>query len=544
MIKRVRLLFFPIALSLLLAACAAPPTSAPSTQAEPVAPAATEAPLVEAKPTEAAAINTGAMTKRILRLRFPSDLVNADPAFHPAGIDTLTAETVGEGLFTFKAGTWELQPVLAESYKISDDGLRIDFKLREGVQFQKGQGELTTDDVKFSYERFLDEKLNASYKGDWEALDTVEVKDKYNGTIVLKRPFAPLWGSTLPVAAGIVISKKYVEELGAEKYATNPLGTGPYEFAEWKPNERVILKRNEAYWGETPYWDEIHFVPIKDDAAAEIALEAGEIDYTSVTEAGLGRFASNDKFTTKSFSTMDYSGIFINVQHPKLSNIKVREALRYAIDVGSINAAVHEGKFERMCAIVASSQIGYWADAPCYDRDLDKAKALLAEAGVTSLDLNLVTEDSDTAKAKAEIIQANLKDIGINVNIVPQDGGAYWDGGFGDKAVKERELVLFDWGTNNPDPHWQMVWFSCAQVGQYNWMYWCDKDFDTANLDGTTTLDNAKRAEAYVKAQQLWDANANVVWTLRPTESYAWAANLVPAQQPTGLAIPKEFRLK
>jgi peptide/nickel transport system substrate-binding protein len=510
-------------MSLLLAACAAPPAA----QA-PAAPA-----------TEASTPQT-----RILRIRFPSDLVNADPAFHPAGIDTLTAETVGEGLFTFKPGTWELQPVLAESYQVSDDGLRIDFKLREGVQFQKGQGELTAEDVKFSYERFLDPKLDASYKGDWEALDTVEVKDKYNGTIVLKRPFAPLWGSTLPVAAGIVLSKKYTEEIGPEKYATSPLGTGPYEFAEWKPNERVILKRNEGYGGEKPFWDEIHFVPINDDAAAEIALEAGEIDFTSVTEAGLARFAANDTFTTQSFSTMDYAGVFINVQHPKLKDINVREALRYAIDADAINQAVHEGKFERMCAIVAPSQIGHWADAPCYTRDVDKAKAFMQQAGLESLDLTLVTEDSDTAKVKAEIIQANLKDIGINLTIKPQDGGAYWDGGFGDKAVQERELVLFDWGTNNPDPHWQMVWFSCEQVGQYNWMYWCDKDFDQANLDGATTLDPAKRGEAYIRSQQLWDANANVVWTLRPTESYAWAATIVPAQQPTGLAIPAAFRSK
>jgi peptide/nickel transport system substrate-binding protein len=535
MTKTVRAFLLPVVIGLMLAACAAPPAAQ--------APAAPAAPATQT--TAAPAMDsTAAMEARVLRIRFPSDLVNADPAFHPAGIDTLTAETVGEGLFTFKPGTWELQPVLAESYQVSDDGLRIDFKLREGVQFQKGQGELTAEDVKFSYERFLDEKLDASYKGDWEALDKVEVKDKYNGTIVLKRPFAPLWGSTLPVAAGIVLSKKYTEEIGPEKYATSPLGTGPYEFAEWKPNERVILKRNEGYWGEKPFWDEIHFVPIKDDGAAEIALEAGEIDFTSVTEAGLARFTANDKFTTQSFSTMDYAGVFINVQHPKLSDINVRQAIRYAIDADAINQAVHEGKFERMCAIVAPSQIGYWADAPCYARDVDKAKEFMQQAGVEALDLTLVTEDSDTAKAKAEIIQANLKDIGINVTIKPEDGGAYWDGGFGEKAAKERELVLFDWGTNNPDPHWQMVWFSCEQVGQYNWMYWCDQDFDQANLDGTTTLDNAKRGEAYIRAQQLWDTNANVVWTLRPTGSYAWRAGLVPAQQPTGLEIPTAFRLK
>ena len=538
--------FAPIAASLILAACAVPRTA----PAAPPQPTVAAVAAVEAKPTAApkikptAAPATDKMEKHILRVRFPSDLVNADPAFHPAAIDTQSADTVGEGLVTFKPGTWELQNKLAESYKVSADGLRIEFKLREGVQFQKGNGELTSEDVKFSYERFLDEKLKASYKGDWEALDKVDVTGKYTGVIVLKRPFAPLWGSTLPVAAGLILSKKYTEQVGPEKYATSPLGTGPYEFVEWKSNEKVIFKRNESYWGEKPYWDEIHFIPIKDDAAAEVALEAGEIDYTSVTQVGLVRFEKNDKFVTKQSSTMDYSGIFVNVQHPKLKDINVREAIRYAVDTNAINTAVHEGKFERMCAIIAPTQIGYWKEAPCYDRDVDKAKAFMKKAGLDSLDINLVTENSDTAKAKAEIIQANLKEIGINVTIQPQDGGAYWDGGFGDKAVKEREMVLFDWTTNNPDPHWQMVWFSCEQVGQYNWMYWCDKDFDKANLDATATLDNGKRSAAYIKAQEMWDKNANVVWTLRPVNASAWRTGIDAALNPTGGAIIKDFRLK
>ncbi len=537
----VRIVFVPLVVSLLLAACAAP-RAAPAPAAPAPAAPAPAAVATEAKPTQAPVAEV--MAKHILRVRFPSDLVNADPAFHPAAMDTQTADTVGEGLVSFKPGTWELQNELAESYKVSPDGLRIEFKLREGVQFQKGYGELTADDVKFSYERFLDDKLKASYKGDWEALDKVEVTDKYNGVIVLKRPFAPLWGSTLPVAAGLIVSKKYVQELGPEKYATNPLGSGPYEFVSWKSNEKVTFKRNDAYWGEKPYWDEIQFIPIKDDAAAEIALEAGEIDYTAVTQAGLARFVKNDKFVTKQSPTMDYSGIFINVQHPKLKDINVRQALRYAVDTSAINTAVHEGQFERMCAIIAPTQIGYWKEAACYDRDVAKAKDLMKKAGLESLDINLVTENSDTAKAKAEIIQANLKEIGINVTIQPQDGGAYWDGGFGDKAAKERELVLFDWTTNNPDPHWQMVWFSCAQVGQYNWMYWCDKDFDQANLDATATLDNAKRGEAYIKAQTLWDKNANIVWTLRPVNASAWGAGVTAALNPTGGAIIKDFRLK
>lgn len=518
-------LWLALLVVLLVVGCAAPP-----------APPASRA--------TSASATTQARAKRILRIRVNSDLAKADPAFQATSMDSVTILNVGEGLFTFKPGTWDLQPVLVESYQVSGDGLRIDFKLREGVQFHKGQGELTAEDVKFSYERFLDPKLDAPYKGDWEALDRVEVTGKHSGTIVLKRPFAPLWSSTLPVLAGVVLSKNYVATLGHESYGTSPLGTGPYEFIEWKPNERVTLKRNERYWGERPYWDEIHVVPITDDAAAGVALEAGEVDFTAVTQADRARLAGSAAVRTQSFPTMSYGGVFINVQHPKLSDINVRLALRYAIDADAINQAVHEGAFKRLCAIIAPSQIGYWADAPCYARDVDKAKAFMKKAGLDSLDLTLVIRSNDTTKAKAEIIQANLKDVGINLTIKPEETGAYWEGGFGEKAVRERELALFDWNTASPDPHWQMVWFSCEQVGQYNWMYWCDKDFDQANFEAATTLDPARRSAAYIRAQKLWDADANVVWLLRPIASYAWRADLKPLQRPDGVPMLAEFRLQ
>ena len=238
--------------------------------------------------------------------------------------------------------------------------------------------------------------------------------------------------------------------------------------------------------------------------------------------------------------TINYSGIFVNQEHPKLKDLNVREALRVAIDIDAINAAVHEGKLPRQCAIVGPGQIGYWKDAPCYARDIEKAKSFLEAANLTSVDLKLTFENNDTNKATAEVIQASLKEAGINIELDPVDSGAYWDGGSGDKG-KERQLVLFDWGTTNPDPHWQMVWFSCGQIGSYNWMFWCDKDFDTLNTDATNTLDPNKRAELYLKAQQLWDKTANVIWTLRPVNFYAASGTVAPAQNPNGLVIPRAF---
>jgi peptide/nickel transport system substrate-binding protein len=507
---------------LLLAACVAPSAPAGSPPAAEQPAAASEA--------------------KILRIRTETDLTNADPAFHPATMDTLTLESVGEGLVGYKVGTWELENVLAEEIKSSEDGKTIEFTLRAGVQFQKGYGELTAEDVKFSYERFIDPKLEASYKDDWAALDRVEVMGKYTGKIILKDSFAPLWNSTMPVAGGTILSKKAVEEMGVEKYATNPVGTGPYEFSEWRPKERVILKRFDGYWGKKAAFDEIHLVPIEDNAAAEIAMETGEIDAGPLPLDAVTRFQANDQFTVQGFNSLGYNGIFLNVQHPNLADIKVREAVRYAIDVPAILTDAYEDRHTRACAVVAEGQIGYWAEAPCYERDVAKAKALLAEAGVDALDLTLAYLEGSESKAQAEIIQASLAEAGINVELVQQDAGAYWDGGFGDEGLRNRQLAIFEWTTNNPDPYWQTFWFTCDQVGQWNWTYSCNEAFDVALQTGVTELDPAKRSAAIIELQKAWDADVSTIWTAHPTTYFAVSKAVEAAFSPNRATQPWKFK--
>jgi peptide/nickel transport system substrate-binding protein len=529
-------------ISLLLAAC----TSENASTATPVPPeevAATAAP-VQPTATPLPPTATAVPEPKILKLRMVSDLVTADPAFHPAGADTITAETVGEGLVTFKPGTWDVVNVLAESIEQSEDGLRIDFRLKEGVQFHKGYGELTADDVKFSYERFIDPELDASYKGDWEALDHVDVTGKYTGTIVLKESFAPLWVSTLPVTAGIILSKKAVDEIGNENYGINPVGTGPYEFAEWTPNQKWILKRFADYRGETPEWDEIHLMPITEDSAAEIALETGEVQGGFVAADAVERFEANDDFQVLSFTSVNYDGILLNVQHPKLQDINVRQAIRYGVDADAIVEAAYLGKATRACAALAPTVLGYWKDAPCYERDVEKAKDYLAKAGLDSLDVTLTVINTELDRTVAEIVQANLADVGINVEIIAQDEGTYWDAGFGEEGIKNRQLTYIRWSSTNPDPFWITVWFPCEQVGQWNWMEWCSEDFDRLHYGAMAELDPEKREEMYIELQKVWDEAATAVWVAHPNNYYVVSTDLVAVTTPLGLIIPKDFRSK
>ncbi|HSR34237.1 MAG TPA: ABC transporter substrate-binding protein, partial [Anaerolineae bacterium] len=290
--KTLSLLSLLVILSMVLVACgptAAPaPTEAPA--AEPTqapAPEPTEPPPPTEEPTPEAA------EPKILRVRLYGDIQNLDPAFQISENDTVVANAVMNGLVRYCPNSYDICNELAEEIEQSEDGLQIRFKLKEGVQWHNGYGEVTAEDVKYSFERFIDPDLDAAYADDWATLERVEVIDDYNGIIHLKEPFAPLWTSTLPVGSGTIISKKWVEEIGVEAFATNIIGSGPYMFTEWKPQEMVILTKNPDYFGEEPYWDEIQLIPIEDDKAAEVALEAGDLDWTRISIPSIERFESN-----------------------------------------------------------------------------------------------------------------------------------------------------------------------------------------------------------------------------------------------------------
>jgi peptide/nickel transport system substrate-binding protein len=508
---------------LVLASCA--PTAAPE------APAAepTAAPVAEATAVpEPTAVPTVAPTTtpepvaaepKILKVRLYGDIQNLDPAFVISQNDNVVAFCVCDNLVRYGPDSYDIVNQLAETIEQSEDGLTITFKLREGVQWHKGYGEVTTEDVKFSYERIADPELKAEYADDWKTLDRVEIIDKYNGKIILKEPFAPLWTTTMPVGSGMIICKKYVEEIGVEQYATNIIGSGPYTFESWEPKSKLVLKRNPDYWGETPVWDEIHFFPIEDDKAGEVALEAGEVDFGRISMASIPRFEENPDLETIKLPSLRFRWLGMNVEHPKFQDIRVRQAVRYAIDVPSIVQATYMGQAEQETTLIAPGLLGHWADAPVHTRDVEKSKALLAEAGVTSLDVRLDIQDTTEYRTWAEIAQQNLAEVGINVTINPMDSASFWVIGEGDKG-KDVEMFSNNYSMQ-PDPSWATVWFTCYQVGIWNWNRWCSEEYDTLHEKGMVTLDNAERQKIYEEMEKIFDDACHSIWITHGVYSYA-----------------------
>lgn len=525
-----------------LAGCAspqpAPATTAPPTAAAAAptaAAAATAVPAPTTAPTAAASV-----AAKVVKIRLYSDIQNLDPANRVSNNDEVVMDAIYSRLVKYAPGTYELQNDLAEKIEQSDDGKVITFKIREGVKWPQGYGEVTTEDVKFSFERIADPANKAAYADDWKTLDQVEIVDKYNGKIILKDAFAPLWKTTLPIGSGAIICKKYIDAVGVEKAQLAPIGSGPYYLADWVQKQKVTLKRNPDWYGEAPAYDEIWFFPMDDDKTAEVALEAGEIDFGRVAIGSIPRYENNPtvKLTTK--PSLRYRWIGMNVENPKLKDINVRQAIRYGLDVEGIVKATYLGQAEVEYGLVPPGLVGYWKDAPHYTRDVAKAKEYMAKAGLTSLDLRFDIEDTSEYRSWAEIAQENLKEVGINLTINPMDSSSFWSLGEGDKG-KEAELFGNNYSMQ-PDPSWATMWFTCAQVGVWNWERWCEPKYDELHNKALITMDDAQRDTMYIDMQKLADEACKCVYITHGNLPYGYLPTVQPVVSPHGIIQPVFFK--
>ncbi len=531
-----------LASSMVLASCApqagVTPTTAPSSV--PPTQALVNTAVIPTQPPAAPTATTAAPTappsavSKVLKVRISGDITNLDTANVTGHVEDTIDRAVMEGLFRYSPDG-KLEPQLAETYTVSADGLTVDFTLRKGVMWQRGYGELTMDDVKYSYERFLAEPKPA-YADDFATLDHVEIVDQYTGKLVFKQPQATLWTSVLPMTSGLIVSKKFYDEAGPDKVKTDIVGTGPYIFAKWTPRQSVVLQRNPDYWGTQSYYDEIDLIPVDDDKAAEVALQAGELDFSNISLSSEDRFMADPNFVVNVIPATLYKWVGMNVDSPKLKDINVREAIRYGIDVPSILAAAYNNKAPRANALIQpESAVGFWADAPVYDRDVAKAKDYLSKAGLTSLDLTLTYESTDEYTTWAQIIQENLKEVGINISLNPLDSSSFWSLGEGGKD-KTLELFALYYSSVVPDPAWSTQWFTCAQVDLWNWMRWCSAEFDSLHEKGLTTIDPAQRAPIYIQMQQLWDAAVISVFVTDTPQVFVSVKSVKPVIYPGGLA--------
>ncbi|MER9424716.1 ABC transporter substrate-binding protein [Mesorhizobium sp. M0317] len=238
---------------------------------------------------------------KVLKARATGDIDKLDPGFYNNSYNVDVMNCIYSKLTRYKAGSewgWELEA----AEKIEQvDSTHIRFRVKKGITFAGGHGEMTARDVKFSFERII--KHNSPVKLDWGPLDHIDVEDDYTGVIVLKGPFVPLWNIALPYGCGHIVSEDAVMKAnkdGGDFGMNPPAFSGPYVLADWKPNQYVLLTRNPDWSGPKPGFDEIRIVPIADDKAAERAYRAGDVDFSKISVDSLAGFKSSPPPTPRS----------------------------------------------------------------------------------------------------------------------------------------------------------------------------------------------------------------------------------------------------
>lgn len=443
------------------------------------------------------------------------DIQTLDPAYLTAVAREFTIDNcIYNGLVKYKEGSWKVVPDLATSWEVSPDGKAITFHLRKGVQFQKGFGEMTAEDVKFSIDRIINPKNKSPEKPNMVGVKGAKVINKYTVKIILDSPNSRLLISTLPMNAGFIVSKKAVEKMGRKKFAFNPVGTGPYEFVSWDPGKRVVLKAFKSYWGKKPQIKKITFMPIPNVTTCETALKTGEIDVGRISLMNIKSFEKNPALQVVTKPDLKYWWIGFNFIKSPTNNLKLREALRDSIDVNKILEAAFYGVAPRARSLVSPGILGYWKDAPLYKPDLAKARELLKEGGEPNGYKATIQVYNDTTQTIAEVAKAEAARVGIDLEIVRHEPGAF------NQANQKGTYNLFiDNWSSAIDAGYTMGWF--IKGATWNVTHWENNEFDHLMTEARKEMDPAKRALLYEKAQKIMDQQCFAIWLTHGVRAFA-----------------------
>ena len=403
---------------------------------------------------------------------------------------------------------------LAESWEISPDGLAITFKLRPGVKWQDGK-ELTAEDVMFGYETIINPNTRTAYSGDFKEVKEARVVDPYTFRVVYKRAFAPgltSWGS-------LVVLPKHLlqgQDINTTPFSRRPLGTGPFRLKEWKTGEKIVLEANPLYFEGRPYLDGIVYRIIPDPATMFLELKAGGIDYMGLTPIQYNRQTETYKmrrdFRKYQYLAFAYTYLGYNLKDWKFQDVRVRQAISYALDKEEIIQGVQLGLGIIATGPYKPDTIWYNPNVAQYPYDPEKARKLLAEAGWGNerkdgilrkdgkpFEFLILTNQGNEARAKcAEIIQRRLAAVGIAVKIRTVEWAAFINN-FIDQ--KNFEAVILGW-TLGQDPDLYDIWHS-SKVGpkELNFISYQNKEVDSLLEKGRYTFDQKVRKACYDRIQ-------------------------------------------
>ncbi|TQR17751.1 glutathione ABC transporter substrate-binding protein [Psychrobacillus soli] len=433
-----------------------------------------------------------------------SDAENLDHQFMSTiNAASVTHGKVYEGLVGRDKNA-EFVPLLAENWEQISDTV-WEFSLREDVTFHDGEP-FTSEAVKKTFERLLDPNVGSPRAGALSMVQEIKVVDNHTVQFILSESYAPLLSILASHESGI-ISPKAIERFGKE-LINEPVGTGPFRFEHWKPGQEIVLVRNEEYWGSASELAKVVFKVVPEETTRVSMIETGEAHVTeplSVTMMEtVENSSSSDLYRSESYGT-EYLGF--NVSKPPFDNVLLRKAVGHAIELNSIRKGVFNNVGGVANSLLGSKVFGYDETMQPYSYNLDEAKRLMAEAGYKDgLTIKLTTMDSKERINLAEVIQSQLKGIGITVEIEVLEYGTFVD----TTNSGNTEMYILSWrnATGDADYNQYNLLHSSTHGAGGNRFFYANPQVDEWIEQARQEMDSDKRVELYSKAQhkQMEDA--------------------------------------
>lgn len=433
-----------------------------------------------------------------------------DPAAVTAVNDFRIVMNMYDGLVRYKDGALEVEPGLAKSWNISSDGLTYTFDLRQGIKFHDGTP-FNAEAVKFNFDRMLDKKHPYNNTGPFplsfffSSIKETAVVNDHTVKFTLNAPYAPFL-SNLAYPTGLIVSPAAVKKHGKD-VGRHPSGTGPFKFAEWKSKSKVVVTRNENYWGGAPKLEAVVFRPITDANTRVAEMLSGGIDLmVEIPPDSVKQFNGNG------FALHEQAGphlwfLILNAKQGPFADKRVRQAINYAINKKALVENVLQGTAE--IAAGPTPPAFAWAyneTLQPYPYDPEKAKALIKAAGKQGAELVFYVTEGGSGMldpvAMGAAIQADLAKVGFKVKIETYEWNTFL-GKVNPGLEGKADMAEMAWMTNDPDtlPFLALRTGAWPDKKGFNSGYYSNPEVDKLLEAARKSTDQAERAKLYKKMQ-------------------------------------------
>jgi peptide/nickel transport system substrate-binding protein len=418
-----------------------------------------------------------------------------------------------------------ITPGLAEKWEFLS-GTEYKFYLRKGVKFHNGE-ELKAGDVRYSIMRATT-SAGAKIATYSQNVADVEVLDDYTVVVKLKLVDYSFF-SSLTHSWGSIVNAKATEAAG-DSYGMNPVGTGPFKFVSWQKGNEYVLERFGDYWGPKPKYKTLRVRSVPEPTSRTIELESGGVDIAfPIPHNDLKRIEDNPKLVLYRRPQVSTAYVGFNVTKKPFDDVRVRQAISAALDVVGIQAASYRGIGKVPVSLVPGAiKYSIEKEVAPHVQDVEKAKKLLAEAGVKNLKLNIWTNERKERVDSATIIQAQLEELGIASEIRVLEWGAYLNG----LMEKTHDLFILGWVSTVPDPNFAVSGLlETSAIGASNYTFFSDPKLDELLAKGRGVPDGDERAAIYKEMQLYINEQVPMIY-LHNDESIAGAQKYVKGFAP------------